>query len=156
MCFWDTNSWVWFVYYGTGINNTDIFLLESGTIYSESKEKEASRFYIMQCSKTINEEVFEVPLQDLIKRFVLITIVWWLKFWRQGNGSLLCPAFRWSHVYSPYCSEKRTHAHTTALHINVTIESSYELFTNLWELNAILAFCFVIYKKNIIMQNVFG
>ncbi|XP_014521141.1 uncharacterized protein LOC106777845 isoform X2 [Vigna radiata var. radiata] len=51
----------------TGINNTDIFLLESGTIYSESKEKEASRFYIMQCSKTINEEVFEVPLQDLIK-----------------------------------------------------------------------------------------
>ncbi|BAT90827.1 hypothetical protein VIGAN_06211600 [Vigna angularis var. angularis] len=51
----------------TGINNTDIFLLESGTMYSESKEKEASRFYIMQCSETINEEVFEVPIQDLIK-----------------------------------------------------------------------------------------
>ncbi|KAL2592098.1 hypothetical protein AAZV13_12G048200 [Glycine max] len=31
----------------TGINNTDIMLLESGTVYSESKEKAASRFYIM-------------------------------------------------------------------------------------------------------------
>ncbi|QCD88448.1 hypothetical protein DEO72_LG3g2996 [Vigna unguiculata] len=51
----------------TGIDNTDIFLLESDTIYSESIEKEASRFFIMQCSKTIKEEVFQVPLQDLIK-----------------------------------------------------------------------------------------
>ncbi|KAL9296512.1 hypothetical protein ACSQ67_022408 [Phaseolus vulgaris] len=50
-----------------GINYTDISLLESDTVYSESKEKEASRFYIMQCSKTINEEVIQVPLQDLIK-----------------------------------------------------------------------------------------
>ncbi|KAG4385238.1 hypothetical protein GLYMA_12G053033v4 [Glycine max] len=38
----------------TGINNTDIMLLESGTVYSESKEKAASRFYIMQCYRTIN------------------------------------------------------------------------------------------------------
>ncbi|KAK7341586.1 hypothetical protein VNO80_24521 [Phaseolus coccineus] len=50
-----------------GINYTDISLLESDTVYSDSKEKEASRFYIMQCSKTINEEVIQVPLQDLIK-----------------------------------------------------------------------------------------
>lgn len=51
----------------TGINNTDIVLLESDTVYSESKEKDASRFYIMQCSHLINEEVIQVPLQDLIK-----------------------------------------------------------------------------------------
>ncbi|KAG4979619.1 hypothetical protein JHK85_033577 [Glycine max] len=52
----------------TGINNTDIMLLESGTVYSESKEKAASRFYIMQCYRTINEEVIQIPLQVLIKR----------------------------------------------------------------------------------------
>ncbi|KAL2983700.1 hypothetical protein AAZX31_12G050900 [Glycine max] len=51
----------------TGINNTDIMLLESGTVYSESKEKAASRFYIMQCYRTINEEVIQIPLQVLIK-----------------------------------------------------------------------------------------
>ncbi|KAG4973922.1 hypothetical protein JHK87_030743 [Glycine soja] len=59
----------------TGINNTDIMLLESGTVYSESKEKAASRFYIMQCYRTTNEEVIQLPVQDLIKRFVLIAIV---------------------------------------------------------------------------------
>ncbi|KAG5139437.1 hypothetical protein JHK84_033205 [Glycine max] len=59
----------------TGINNTDIMLLESGTVYSESKEKAASRFYIMQCYRTINEEVIQIPLQVLIKRFVFIAIV---------------------------------------------------------------------------------
>ncbi|CAJ1933317.1 unnamed protein product [Sphenostylis stenocarpa] len=51
----------------TGINNTDILLLESDTVYSESKEKQASRFYIMQCSRQINEEVIQIPIQDLIK-----------------------------------------------------------------------------------------
>ncbi|KHN06212.1 hypothetical protein glysoja_031654 [Glycine soja] len=51
----------------TGINNTDIMLLESGTVYSESKEKAASRFYIMQCYRTTNEEVIQLPVQDLIK-----------------------------------------------------------------------------------------
>lgn len=50
-------------------------LLESGTVYSESKEKAASRFYIMQCYRTINEEVIQIPLQVLIKRFVFIAIV---------------------------------------------------------------------------------
>ncbi|KAJ1376207.1 double strand RNA binding domain from DEAD END PROTEIN 1 [Sesbania bispinosa] len=51
----------------TGINNTDIMLLESYTVYSQSKEKEASRFYIMQCSRSINQEVFQVPLKDVIE-----------------------------------------------------------------------------------------
>jgi len=63
------------LYNGTGSNNTDILLLESDTVYSESKEKEAARFYIMQCSKAVKEEFIQVSLQDLIKRFVLIAIV---------------------------------------------------------------------------------
>jgi len=63
------------VYYGTGIDNTDIMLLGSYTVYSQSKEKEASRFYIMQCSQSINQEVIKVPLKDVIERFVLIVII---------------------------------------------------------------------------------
>ncbi|CAJ2679056.1 uncharacterized protein LOC123916860 isoform X1 [Trifolium pratense] len=51
----------------TGINNTDIVLLESYTIYSQSKEKAASRFFIMQCSQSINQEVIKVPLKDVIE-----------------------------------------------------------------------------------------
>ncbi|TKY67451.1 hypothetical protein E2542_SST10345 [Spatholobus suberectus] len=50
----------------TGIDDTDIMLLESDTVYSESKEKAAARFYIMQCSRLIKEEVSQVPLKDLI------------------------------------------------------------------------------------------
>nr|KYP46295.1 hypothetical protein KK1_032094 [Cajanus cajan] len=51
----------------TGINDTDIKVLESDTVYSESKEKAASRFYIMQCSQSTNEEAIQVPLKDLVK-----------------------------------------------------------------------------------------
>ncbi|XP_027191809.1 uncharacterized protein [Cicer arietinum] len=51
----------------TGINNTDIMLLESHTVYSQSKEKAASRFFIMQCSQSINQEVIQVPLKDVIE-----------------------------------------------------------------------------------------
>lgn len=50
-----------------GIDNTDIMLLGSYTVYSQSKEKEASRFYIMQCSQSINQEVIKVPLKDVIE-----------------------------------------------------------------------------------------
>lgn len=51
----------------TGINDTDIKVLECDTVYSESKEKAASRFYIMQCSQSTNEEAIQVPLKDLVK-----------------------------------------------------------------------------------------
>ncbi|CAL0329183.1 unnamed protein product [Lupinus luteus] len=52
----------------TGINNTDITLLESYTVYSQSKEKAVSRFYIMQCSQLIHQKVIQVPIKDLIER----------------------------------------------------------------------------------------
>ncbi|CAI8616660.1 unnamed protein product [Vicia faba] len=51
----------------TGINNTDIMLLESYTVYSQSKEKAASRLFIMQCSQSINEDIIKVPLKDVIE-----------------------------------------------------------------------------------------
>lgn len=57
-----------------GINNTDIMLLESYTAYSQNKEKAASRFFIMQCSQSINQEIIKVPLKDVIERFVLVVI----------------------------------------------------------------------------------
>ncbi|KAL1361862.1 hypothetical protein HN51_010182 [Arachis hypogaea] len=50
-----------------GINKTDITLLERHTVYSHSKEKAASRFYIMQCTLPIGQEVVQVPLKDVIK-----------------------------------------------------------------------------------------
>ncbi|KAG4985267.1 hypothetical protein JHK86_032958 [Glycine max] len=60
----------------TGINNTDIMLLESGTVYSESKEKAASRFYIMHCLMT------QVP-----GVLFLMTGKW--AFFLSGNKSLM-------------------------------------------------------------------
>lgn len=65
------NSWIWFFYCGTGIDSTDVKLLDSYTVYSQSKEKAASRFYIMQCSQSqsVSQEVNPFPLKDVIERF---------------------------------------------------------------------------------------
>jgi hypothetical protein len=63
------------MYYGAGIDNTDIVLLGSYTVYSHSREKAASRFFIMQCSQSINQEVIKVPLKDVIERFVLVIVL---------------------------------------------------------------------------------
>jgi len=109
-------------------------LLESGTVYSESKEKAASRFYIMQCYRTTNEEVIQLPVQDLIKRFVLIAIVLQLSDDSGPEGSDdremgLFPISQSGGVIYIFtcCKVKYTCAHTTVLHINVTTKSSYEL-----------------------------
>ncbi|XP_045813435.1 uncharacterized protein LOC123907281 [Trifolium pratense] len=52
-----------------GVNTIDIFLLKSYTVYSHSKEKTASRFYIMKCSQPINEGFIQIPIKDLVERF---------------------------------------------------------------------------------------
>ncbi|XP_050884095.1 uncharacterized protein LOC127087266 isoform X3 [Lathyrus oleraceus] len=52
-----------------GVNSIDITLLKSYTVYSQSKEKTASRFYIMKCSKLISEGFVQVPIKDLVKSF---------------------------------------------------------------------------------------
>ncbi|XP_019436555.1 PREDICTED: uncharacterized protein LOC109342935 isoform X3 [Lupinus angustifolius] len=50
-----------------GIDKTDIMLLESCTVYSQSKETAASRFYIMKCSQLISQEDNQVPIRYLIE-----------------------------------------------------------------------------------------
>ncbi|WJX50552.1 hypothetical protein P8452_36839 [Trifolium repens] len=52
-----------------GVNTIDIVLLKSYTVYSQSKEKTASRFYIMKCSQPINEGFIQIPIKDLVERF---------------------------------------------------------------------------------------
>lgn len=54
---------------GTGINQTDLMVSERHAVYSLSKEKTAARFYIMQCIKSVNEDVDRVPIKDTIDRF---------------------------------------------------------------------------------------
>ena len=61
----------------TGVEKTNIVLLESYTVYSHSKENAASRFYIMKCSKLI-KETNRVPIKDLIERFVSIVLIFLL------------------------------------------------------------------------------
>lgn len=58
---------------GTGINGSDLLVLESHVVYSLSKEKTSVYFYIMQCSQTISEGL-QVPIKDVIDRLVLVTI----------------------------------------------------------------------------------
>ncbi|XP_054817169.1 uncharacterized protein LOC129316827 [Prosopis cineraria] len=48
------------------IDQADVVLLESHTLYSHSKEKTTSSFLIMQCSHLINQAVFQVPIKDVI------------------------------------------------------------------------------------------
>ncbi|KAH7858399.1 hypothetical protein Vadar_023390 [Vaccinium darrowii] len=49
----------------TGINESDLVVLESHVVYSLSKEKTSVYFYIMQCSKSISNDL-QVPIKDVI------------------------------------------------------------------------------------------
>ncbi|XP_061371715.1 uncharacterized protein LOC133314283 [Gastrolobium bilobum] len=85
----------------TGINNTDIMLLESYTVYSQSKEKEASRFYIMQCSQLIDQEIIQVPLKDVIESLQGPLVK------RSSSSWMITPVVDYFHVlpYSEIVSE---------------------------------------------------
>ena len=52
---------------GTGINQSDLVVLESHVVYSLSKEKTATRFYIIQSTRSISGEL-QVPIKDVIER----------------------------------------------------------------------------------------
>lgn len=54
---------------GIGINQTDLLVLESHVVFSVSKEKAAACFFIIQCTKTVSEEIFQIPIQDVIDRY---------------------------------------------------------------------------------------
>ncbi|RHN76186.1 hypothetical protein MtrunA17_Chr2g0329291 [Medicago truncatula] len=51
------------------VNSIDMMLLGSYNVYSQSKERTASRFYIMKCSQSIVEGFTKVPIKDLIESF---------------------------------------------------------------------------------------
>lgn len=53
----------------TGINRSELKVLESHVVYSLSKEKTAACFYIVRC-KSLNPEKPQVPIKDAIKRLV--------------------------------------------------------------------------------------
>ncbi|KAJ7980708.1 Aleurone layer morphogenesis protein [Quillaja saponaria] len=55
-----------------GIDQVDLMVLDSHLVYSHTKEKAAARFYIMQCSQSVNEEVIQVPIRDAISRYIMI------------------------------------------------------------------------------------
>ncbi|XP_043704019.1 uncharacterized protein LOC122654106 isoform X2 [Telopea speciosissima] len=50
----------------TNIDQTDLMVLESHVVYSITKRKTAACFYIMQCTKPINEDIIQVPIKDAI------------------------------------------------------------------------------------------
>ncbi|KAG7025400.1 hypothetical protein SDJN02_11895 [Cucurbita argyrosperma subsp. argyrosperma] len=50
----------------TGINQTDLKILESHVVYSHSKAKSAVCFYVIQCTRSATEDVIQVPIKDTI------------------------------------------------------------------------------------------
>lgn len=57
------------IFVETGINKSDLVVLESHVIYSLNKPKAAARLYVMQCTQSINDDI-QVPIKDLIERLV--------------------------------------------------------------------------------------
>ncbi|KAF3650048.1 putative serine/threonine-protein kinase BRI1-like 1-like [Capsicum annuum] len=50
----------------TGIPKSDLVTLEKHVVYSLTKEKTASCFYIMQCTKSINEDL-QIPVKEFLE-----------------------------------------------------------------------------------------
>lgn len=50
----------------TGINQSDLKILESHVVYSLSKEKSAVCFYMIQCTRSGTEDVIQVPIRDVV------------------------------------------------------------------------------------------
>ncbi|KAM3396478.1 hypothetical protein P3S68_005484 [Capsicum galapagoense] len=50
----------------TGIPKSDLVTLEKHLVYSLTKEKTASCFYIMQCTKSINEDL-QIPVKEFLE-----------------------------------------------------------------------------------------
>lgn len=73
--------------HATGINETDLLVLESHAVYSLSKEKTAVRFYIMQCAKSVKEDVVQIPIKDAIERFwTSLLFIHLFFFWPERRG----------------------------------------------------------------------
>lgn len=57
-----------YVVWGTGIDQSDLVVLESHVTYSTSKEKTAAYFYIMQLTKADNSIALQIPIKNTINR----------------------------------------------------------------------------------------
>lgn len=53
----------------TGINRSDLAVLESHLVYSLDKEKAFARLYLVESTKLVNED-FVIPICDVIERLV--------------------------------------------------------------------------------------
>lgn len=128
----------------TGINKTDITSFESYTVYSQSKVKTASRFYIMKCSQLINKEFIQ-PIKSLIERFISIAIIfcwliaWWLESPKgEWHRCWACLPFRWIHllIFPGNWNAKYILFHTTLT--LVASKSSYDLVYDFFECFGVL------------------
>lgn len=57
----------------TGIDSSDLEVLETHVTFSLSKEKSAARFYMMQCPGSVNVNE-QVPLKFIVERLVLFVL----------------------------------------------------------------------------------
>ncbi|KAG4948064.1 hypothetical protein JHK84_041510 [Glycine max] len=81
-----------------GINKTDITSFESYTVYSQSKVKTASRFYIMKCSQLINKEFIQ-PIKSLIERETFSNSLQGSRL-AEKNTMMGCPEVKKSYISS--------------------------------------------------------
>ncbi|XP_052208199.1 uncharacterized protein LOC127812000 isoform X2 [Diospyros lotus] len=77
-----------------GIDQSDLVILESHAVYSLSREKTAANFYILQCTKPINEDL-QVPIKDVIERMQGPLVG------KSSSGWIVTPVVEYFHVL-PY------------------------------------------------------
>ncbi|WJX72934.1 hypothetical protein P8452_56768 [Trifolium repens] len=78
------------------VNAVDPILLESYNVYSHTKDRTTSQFYIMKCSKLINEGFIQLPIKDLMEsvRGPLLE--------KSSNSWKVTPQVKYFHML-PYC-----------------------------------------------------
>lgn len=78
----------------TGIDRSDLVVLESHLVYSLDKEKASARLYLVQSTKLVNED-FTIPIRDVIESLQGPLIK------KKPSGWLVAPAVEYFHLL-PY------------------------------------------------------
>ncbi|KAJ6848331.1 uncharacterized protein M6B38_273780 [Iris pallida] len=78
----------------TGINLSDLSILERHVTYSLSHEKESAQFYIMKYERVVSEELAEVPIVDVISSLEGPIV-------ERGVAPIITPVVEYFHVL-PY------------------------------------------------------
>lgn len=55
---------------GIGISQNDLLVLESHVVFSDSKEKAAACFFIVQCTQSGKGDI-QLPIKDVIDRYMI-------------------------------------------------------------------------------------